>query len=161
MFRFLLDFVLYKIKFLFVFFNIFKSLKTERQYVYENCNQVKNLLYFFWCECKFYLFLFYFCFKVRGHNRVPSDSKEFHEVTKRDAQSQLDHELDKLLQTASPEDRPLLKEQLNNFSSLFSRFIQEEGPSLDWNNIQKLPEDAVQDYRKLQAPDADSVSNVT
>ncbi|KAI8120884.1 UTP--glucose-1-phosphate uridylyltransferase [Lucilia cuprina] len=89
---------------------------------------------------------------VRGHQRAPSDSKEFHEVTKRDALRLLENDLDRLLQTAEPNDRPALQQEMSRFSDLFGRFLQEEGPSIDWNKIQKLPENAVMDYGSLKAP---------
>lgn len=44
------------------------------------------------------------------------------------------------------------------FSSLFRRFLSEEGPSVDWEKIQKLPEDAVRDYATLSLPKEDQVS---
>lgn len=97
--------------------------------------------------------------QVRGHQRVPSDSKEFHEVTKRDALTQLEKELDKLLQT-SPNDE--LKQfdisEMGRFTKLFGRFLQEEGPSVEWNNMQKLPAEAVRNYDTLKTPTEESVS---
>lgn len=96
--------------------------------------------------------------QVRGHQRVPSDSKEFHEVTKRDAQTQLEVELDKLLKTTNDELKPFLTDEMARFSSLFRRFLSEEGPSVDWEKIQKLPEDAVRHYATLSSPKEDQVS---
>lgn len=97
--------------------------------------------------------------QVKGHQRVPSDSKEFHEVTKRDAQTQLEKELDKLLQTSpNEEDQAFDTNEMARFSALFSRFLQEEGPSVDWDHIQKLPTDAVKNYDTLKTPTDESVS---
>ncbi|XP_055373590.1 UTP--glucose-1-phosphate uridylyltransferase isoform X2 [Condylostylus longicornis] len=93
--------------------------------------------------------------KVRGHQRVPSDSKEFHEVTKRDALQLLENELDKLLQTSSDKKRLALANEMKRFSDLFGRFLQEEGPSIDWSKIQKLPEEAVKEYNSLKPPKND------
>ncbi|XP_055847213.1 UTP--glucose-1-phosphate uridylyltransferase isoform X2 [Episyrphus balteatus] len=91
--------------------------------------------------------------KVRGHQRAPSDSKEFHEVTKRDALRLLESELDNLLQTTTdPERKKFLQNEMNRFANLFGRFLQEDGPSIDWNEIQKLPSDAVMEYSTLSAP---------
>ncbi|KAL5292378.1 UGP2 family protein [Megaselia abdita] len=89
---------------------------------------------------------------VRGHQRVPSDSKEFHEVTKRDALQLLESELDKLLQTAQPDKTTELRNDMKRFSDLFGRFLQEEGPSIDWSKIQKLPSEAVREYGELAPP---------
>lgn len=35
------------------------------------------------------------------------------------------------------------KKEMERFAALFGRFLQEEGPSVDWNRIEKLPEGAV------------------
>ncbi|KAM7356908.1 UDP-glucose pyrophosphorylase isoform 1-T1 [Cochliomyia hominivorax] len=98
--------------------------------------------------------------RVRGHQRAPSDSKEFHEVTKRDALRSLENDLDRLLQTAEPEKRPVLQQEMSRFSDLFGRFLQEEGPSIDWNKIQKLPENAVMDYSSLKAPKNEQIRSM-
>ncbi|XP_037940362.1 UTP--glucose-1-phosphate uridylyltransferase isoform X2 [Teleopsis dalmanni] len=90
--------------------------------------------------------------RVRGHQRVPSDSKEFHEVTKRDALRLLENELDRLLQTSETSKRSPLQQEMGRFADLFGRFLQEEGPSIDWDKIQKLPANAVMDYTTLKAP---------
>ncbi|XP_059621585.1 UTP--glucose-1-phosphate uridylyltransferase isoform X1 [Phlebotomus argentipes] len=91
--------------------------------------------------------------RVRGHQRAPSDSKEFHEVTKRDAQRVLEDDIEKLLETCDEAQKAPLRSEMMRFSNLFGRFLAEDGPSVDWNRIEKLPEDAVQDYSSLQAPD--------
>lgn len=88
----------------------------------------------------------------RTHSRVPSDAKEFHEVTKRDALRQLERELDNLVQTAPGDKKDGFKDEMKSFASLFDRFLQEDGPSLEWNKMQKLPEDAVKNYSSLTTP---------
>jgi UTP--glucose-1-phosphate uridylyltransferase len=85
--------------------------------------------------------------QVRGHQRAPSGSREFKELTKRDAQIQLQHELDKLLGTVPDARQPCVKKDLDGFAQLFHRFLQEEGPSVDWERIEKLPENAVSHNR--------------
>lgn len=90
--------------------------------------------------------------KSRTHARVPSDTKEFHEVTKRDALRQLERELDKLIETAPGDKKDAFREEMTSFASLFGRFLQEDGPSVAWNRIEKLPEGAVKDYSHLQTP---------
>ncbi|KAL9903941.1 UTP--glucose-1-phosphate uridylyltransferase isoform X1 [Glossina fuscipes] len=95
--------------------------------------------------------------RVCGHQRVPSDSKEFLEVTKRDALRLLENDLDRLLLSAMPERRASLQQEMARFVDLFRRFLQEEGPSIDWDKIQKLPENAVMDYSKLKSPNTDKV----
>lgn len=99
--------------------------------------------------------------KVRGHQRAPSDSKEFHEVTKRDALRLLENELDNLLvTTADPEKKKFLQNEMSRFANLFGRFLQEDGPSIDWNEIQKLPTDAVMEYSTLSAPKDDQIRDM-
>lgn len=41
---------------------------------------------------------------------------------------------------------------MERFAALFGRFLQEEGPSVEWDKIQKLPQDAVKEYATLSAP---------
>lgn len=58
---------------------------------------------------------------------MPSDSKEFHEVTKRDAQRHLENDLDRLLRTSTADQSKNadLQKEMGRFSSLFKRFLQE------------------------------------
>jgi hypothetical protein len=45
--------------------------------------------------------------QIRSHQRVPSGSREFKELTKKDAQIRLSHELEKLLSTAQETRKPV------------------------------------------------------
>lgn len=99
-------------------------------------------------------------FQIKGHQRVPSDSREFREVTKRDAQIQLQHDLDKLLSTAPPVKQETFRKEFDGFAALFERFLQEEGPSVDWEKIEKLPDDAVRDYSTLETPTTDLIHSM-
>jgi len=48
------------------------------------------------------------------------------------------------LLTTSPYDiKDLAKSQFTAFSRLFQRFLEESGPSVEWDKIEKLPTDAV------------------
>lgn len=98
---------------------------------------------------------------MRGHQRNASDTKEFHEVTKRDALKHFELELKTLLDTVKDEElRNNYSKEMQRFAALFGRFLQEEGPSFEWDKIQKLPADAVKDYATLGAPkDNDVVSS--
>lgn len=90
---------------------------------------------------------------MRGHQRNASDTKEFHEVTKRDALMHFEHELKALLKTISCDElRQFKTKEMERFAALFGRFLQEEGPSVEWDKIQKLPTDAVKDYTTLTKP---------
>lgn len=81
--------------------------------------------------------------QARGHQRSPSDTQAFRERTKRDALNELQHELEKLEESATGEVKEEFHRQFDGFTHLFKRFLQEEGPSLEWDRIQKLPDDAV------------------
>lgn len=98
---------------------------------------------------------------MRGHQRNASDTKEFHEVTKRDALMHFELELKTLLNTITDDEwRQFKAKEMERFAALFGRFLQEEGPSVEWDKIQKLPTDAVKDYTTLKAPkDNDAVSS--
>lgn len=65
---------------------------------------------------------------------------------------QLQRELDNLITTAPEDKKPGFQEEMRSFSSLFGRFLQEDGPSVAWNRIEKLPDGAVKDYSSLQTP---------
>lgn len=91
----------------------------------------------------------------------------------------LENDLDQLLLSALPERRASLQQEMARFVDLFGRFLQEgnlfsldsisviliififaEGPSIDWDKIQKLPENAVMDYSKLKSPNNDKVRKI-
>lgn len=91
-------------------------------------------------------------FQIRGHQRVPSDYREFRERTKQDALNQIQHELQNLLTTAPEEKIPNLKQEFSGFTDLFTRFLAESGPSVNWSKIEKLPSNAVRDYSTLTEP---------
>ena len=58
-------------------------------------------------------------------------------------QTQLAHELGKLMNTCPAPHKDATQKDFEGFEQLFSRFINESGPSVLWDNIQKLPEAAV------------------
>nr|WIM01465.1 UTP-glucose-1-phosphate uridylyltransferase [Limnephilus lunatus] len=94
--------------------------------------------------------------KVR-HQRAPSGSREFRELTQRDALMTLRAELDRLLVDAPPAREKAAKQELDGFAQLFKRFVAEEGPSVSWDRIEKLPEGAVLDYSLLENPSVERV----
>lgn len=65
---------------------------------------------------------------------------------------QLERELDKLIETSPADKKDAFREEMSSFAALFGRFLQEDGPSVAWNRIEKLPEGAVKDYSHLQTP---------
>lgn len=101
-----------------------------------------------------------FFFQVRGHSRASSGSREFLEATKRDALNLLEKELEKLLSTAKENEKEKSRKEFQGFTALFGRFLEETGPSVNWNKIEKLPNDAVRDYTTLETPTADIIHNM-
>lgn len=111
--------------------------------------------------------------QVKGHSRSGSDAKAFIEATKTEALGLLESELNRLVDSAPPSDKERVSTEFQGFTHLFKRcvstevfecgwfqldfcrFLDESGPSLQWDNIQKLPPDAVRDYNSLPTPTAD------
>lgn len=66
-------------------------------------------------------------------------------------------ELQALLNTLNNEEQQsVYSKQMERFAKLFGRFTQEEGPSVLWDKIEKLPADAVKDYATLSVPKDDN-----
>lgn len=130
------------------------------QYYYNRKRQFIELFLIAFCCVFFILNHSQTRSQVRGHQRNSSDNKEFHEVTKRDAQIHFEQELKSLLKTVPNDDlEKFYNNEMERFASLFGRFLQEEGPSVEWDHIQKLPAEAVKNYASLSAPkDSNTVS---
>lgn len=96
-------------------------------------------------------------FQVKGHSRSSSSSREFREKTKQDALNNLNKELNKLADMAPPAQRELVHKEMQGFSDLFERFLAEEGPSVQWDRMEKLPDGAVRNYQTLEVPTTDLV----
>lgn len=70
-------------------------------------------------------------------------------------------ELKALLNTVQDDElRSFYDNEMVRFASLFGRFLQEEGPSVEWDKIEKLPADAVKDYATLKQPKDESTVSV-
>lgn len=50
-----------------------------------------------------------------------------------------------------------MQKEFDSFSNLFGRFLNEEGPAVEWNRIEKLPTNAVRDYTSLPQPDKEEI----
>lgn len=87
--------------------------------------------------------------RLFGHQRSPS--MEFKELTKKDAQISLALELDKLVRTCSEGERQVVEKDFDGFKRLFGKFVNETGPSVNWDKIERLPEGAIQCYSNLPA----------
>jgi len=88
--------------------------------------------------------------RLFGHSRSPS--MEFKELTKKDAQISLAMELDKLLKTLPEGSRQIVEQDFDGFKTLFGKFINSTGPSVNWDKIEKLPQESIQPYSHLPAP---------
>jgi UTP--glucose-1-phosphate uridylyltransferase len=85
--------------------------------------------------------------RLFGHQRTPS--MEFKELTKKDAQISLAQELEKLAITSNLAEKELMEKNFEGFQRLFSKFINETGPSVHWDKIERLPKDAIKNYSDL------------
>jgi len=81
---------------------------------------------------------------------------DFREMTRRDAESCLALELDKLIRTAAEGRRQVVETEFDGFKRLFSKFINEKGPSVVWEQIERLPKDAIHPYAELSTPDSEA-----
>ena len=68
---------------------------------------------------------------------------DFREMTQRDAESCLALELDKLARTEAEGRRQTVDREFDGFKKLFGKFINEKGPSVIWDKIERLHQDAV------------------
>jgi len=85
--------------------------------------------------------------RLFGHQRTPS--MEFKELTKKDAQISLAQELEKLARTSNMAEKEMMEKNIEGFQRLFSKFINETGPSVHWDKIERLPKDAIKNYNDL------------
>lgn len=53
-----------------------------------------------------------------------------------------------------------MKAEFDGFAALFTRFLEEQGPSVQWEKIEKLHNDAVRDYKTLETPTTDVVHSM-
>lgn len=85
--------------------------------------------------------------RLFGHQRTPS--MEFKELTKKDAQISLAQEMEKLARTSNMAEKEMMEKNFEGFQRLFSKFINETGPSVHWDKIERLPKDAIKNYNDL------------
>jgi len=96
----------------------------------------------------------------RSHSRVDmfgnllldyqeSPTMEFKELTNQDAKVSMVQELQKLLDTAPEEQKHERQKEFDEFLQLFGKFVSEPGPSINWDQIEKLPPDSIRSYTTL------------
>merc|ERR1711962_1714297 len=76
---------------------------------------------------------------------------EFQQLMRQDAQAALRSELDRLIDNADKEDRDYFANEFNSFANLFERFLQERGPSIEWENIRPPREGMIKKYDEITA----------
>uniref|UniRef100_A0A2C9K5C7 UTP--glucose-1-phosphate uridylyltransferase n=1 Tax=Biomphalaria glabrata TaxID=6526 RepID=A0A2C9K5C7_BIOGL len=96
---------------------------------------------------------------VRGHKRTPSDA-EFRDAMRKDAQSAMNKELNKLLTTAPPGWQEQGRKEFDGFENLFGRFLRETGPSVEWEKLKLLPPEAIKKYNELSSPSPQDTKNL-
>ncbi|XP_052766080.1 UTP--glucose-1-phosphate uridylyltransferase-like isoform X2 [Mya arenaria] len=88
---------------------------------------------------------------VKGHRRSSSDV-EFKEKTRLDAKAAMNKTLAKIANTVAANKEKVLSE-FEGFEQLFHRFLTETGPSVDWEKIKLLADEAIKPYKELASPD--------
>lgn len=69
-------------------------------------------------------------------------------------------ELDALIDTSEAHKFDETRKQFDGFTKLFHRFLDETGPSVDWDKIEKLPEEAIKEYGSLESPSLESIQQM-
>merc|ERR1712180_445621 len=66
----------------------------------------------------------------------------------------LSGELDKLLKTMPEGSRQIVEQDFEGFKNLFGKFINSTGPSVNWDKIEKLPQESIEPYSHLACPES-------
>lgn len=74
---------------------------------------------------------------------------EFKTLARRDAFQRMETELEALLATAPDERKEEAKLHVKSFKELFSRFLEETGPSVEWEKIKPPPEGSIVKYGEI------------
>lgn len=98
--------------------------------------------------------------KSMGHQRKISATTEFKDLTKRDAQSLLAAELEKLLLTTSGSEKEKQSLEFTGFQKHFAKFVQGPATTVSWDGIEAPPKDDVRDYSSLKTPDASKIKQM-
>ncbi|XP_065199927.1 UTP--glucose-1-phosphate uridylyltransferase isoform X1 [Planococcus citri] len=92
--------------------------------------------------------------------RASSETREFKDLTKRDALNHLRADVEKLISTVPEDQTEAAKKNFAGFITYYEQFLKGDGAVVDWNKIEKLPEDAVIDYCSLNAPSKDKIKSI-
>ena len=69
---------------------------------------------------------------------------------RQDAQAALRCELDRLNDAANPDDQEYFQREFDSFASLFERFLDARGPSVEWEQIKPPAEGMVRLFNILK-----------
>lgn len=75
--------------------------------------------------------------------RASSETREFKDLTKRDAVDHLKADIEKLISTVPEDQVEAAKKNFAGFLTYYESFLKGEGAIVDWDKIEKLPENAV------------------
>ncbi|KAJ8248068.1 hypothetical protein GJAV_G00237900 [Gymnothorax javanicus] len=76
---------------------------------------------------------------------------ELQEVMREQLETSMHRELEKLLSTATGNEAEASRKDFEGFKELFHQFLWVKGPSLEWEKIQRPPEDLIQSYERVKA----------
>uniref|UniRef100_A0A915K9V3 UTP--glucose-1-phosphate uridylyltransferase n=1 Tax=Romanomermis culicivorax TaxID=13658 RepID=A0A915K9V3_ROMCU len=79
-------------------------------------------------------------------------SEHWKDATSRESLESLNYELNKLLQTSTPQESPYWEREFRGFRRLFKRFLTSK-PTIAWDKIHTLPEGAIKNYANLTKPE--------
>lgn len=87
-----------------------------------------------------------------GAKRSGTSLEDFHKQQAKDREDQISQELQKLLETVSPQKSVEYKKEFEGFERLFSQFLRESGTPIEWSKIKPLGDGGIITYDKLPEP---------
>ncbi|XP_003748035.1 UTP--glucose-1-phosphate uridylyltransferase isoform X2 [Galendromus occidentalis] len=93
-----------------------------------------------------------------GGPRKISEVSQFKQLTKRDALVLMLNEIESLVSTCTSE-KDAVEDELRRFQRLFTRYLS-ASPRIDWEKIEPLPQNAIQDYASLETPSDEQVKSM-
>eukprot|EP00126_Sphaerothecum_destruens_P000414 Sdes_comp10468_c0_seq2m2171 len=83
----------------------------------------------------------------------------FKDIQKQNCQGNMAKELQRLVLLAPPASRPHLENEFSRFQTLFERYLDETGETIDWAKINPPPDEKVKLYDNLPAFESASVKS--
>ncbi|XP_073248129.1 UTP--glucose-1-phosphate uridylyltransferase-like isoform X2 [Porites lutea] len=85
---------------------------------------------------------------------------EFKTLSRKDAFERMDNELKLLLATAPEERQAEAKLHVKSFKELFARFLEDTGPSVEWEKIKPPPEGSILKYNEIPVATESDIKTV-